>query len=301
MRNTTATTFFWICQRATRMTLVLAIMNSLIESSKASILTFDITNAAFPISEDFPEGVRINPDYGDRIVDDEPQSASDGSKFEYGDDDGNYTPNITVSYGPFSIFTGGPELWRYHYGNLDRVLYQGSRHTGVGNDYNILEIVLVADPGYDVQLLGFDLGGWQADFTINAVTVYDGVPFPFLTPTNDIFKTSGPVDVAGPGPDNTQFDFSSAPLTAHVIWLQIDANNLGADSEFIGIDNIRFRQIENGNPDQPPVDLSEIDDALQFAAVPEAASAVVWLAGIASVLLVGQRRTVRGERGLVRR
>jgi hypothetical protein len=259
----------------------------------ASILTFDIFDDEYASTENFPEGFGINQEYGDG-VNSASQIATNGTTtFEYGVGVEGYTPNVTASYGPFSIFTGGPSLWRYDYGNLERVLYQGSTFTGIGNDYDVLDIVLVADPGYDVVLYDFDLGGWfETDYTINAVTVYDGVPFPFITPTNQISETFD-VDVAGAGPASTHFDFGGSPLTAHVIWLRIDANNLGATSELIGIDNIRFGQVENDTPDQPPVDLADIDAALQPAEVPEAASFLVWLGGLCCVGLVGKRRTKR--------
>jgi hypothetical protein len=261
-------------------------------SARASILTFDISDVEYASTGNFPEGYQINQEYGDRIADGSTQIATNGTTmFQYGVGAEGYTPNVTVSYGPFSIFTGGPELWRTDYGDLEHVLYQGSRFTGVGNDYDILDIVLVADPGYDVVLYDFDLGGWnQTDYTINAVTVYDGVPFPFITPTNQIYNPPGTVDVAGAGPTSTHIDFGGTPQQAHVIWLQINANNLGSLSENIGIDNIRFGQVENGHPDEPPVDPADIDGALQDGAVPEAASVLVWLGGLACVSLVGLRR-----------
>jgi hypothetical protein len=263
--------------------------------ARASILTFDIFDeTAYHVSEHFPEGFGINQEYGDRIVDGTPQTATNGTTtFQYGGDGDNYTPNVTVSYGPFSIFTGGPSLWRYDYGDLERVLYQGSAFTGVGNDYDILDIVFVADPGYDVVLYDIGLGGWfQTDYTINAVTVYDGVPFPFITPTNQIYEAFD-VSVAGAGPTSTHFDFGGMEQQAHVIWLRIDASNLGADSGRIGIDNIRFRQVENGNPNEPPVDLAGIEAALQPAEVPEVASLVVWLGGLLCATLVSQRKPGR--------
>jgi hypothetical protein len=270
----------------------LAAVLALTSSARASVLTFDIFDETEPLyMENFPEGYRINGEYGDRIVDGTPQTATNGTTtFEYGEAGEGYTPNVTVDYGPYSIFTGGPSLWRYNYGDLTRVLFQGSTFTGAGYDYDVLDIVFVADPGYDVVLHDFDLGGWnETDYTINGVTVYDGIPFPFLTPMNQIYEEFD-VPVAGAGPDSTHV----TPLTsggvspqAHVLWLRIDASNLGATSELIGIDNIRFSQVENGIANQPPVDLSDIDDALQFA-VPEVASFLVWLGGLCSVALVNR-------------
>ena len=262
-------------------------------TARASILTFDISDDAYASTGNFPEGFGINQEYGDRISGASQIATNSTTTFGYGVGVEGYTPKVTVSYGPFSIFTGGPELWRTDYGNLERVLYQGSRFTGVGNDYDVLDVVLVADPGYDAVLYDFDLGGWnKTNYTINAVTVFDGVPFPFITPTNQIYDQAN-VAVAGSGPASTHIDLTSLSLTAHVIWLRIDANNLGATSENIGIDNIRFGQVTNDTPDQPPVDPSEIDAALQPGVVPESASILVWLGGLSCIGLAGKRRTGR--------
>jgi len=261
-------------------------------TAQASILNFDIFDDTEPLyQEDFPEGFAINQEYGDNVSGPTQVATNGTTEFNYGEGGEGFTPNVFVGYGPSSIFTGGPNLWRYDYGDLTRVLYQGSTNTGVGNDYDFLDIVFYAEPGYDVVLYEFDLGGWfESDYTINAVTVYDGVPFPFLTPTNDIFEATD-VLVKGAGPDSTHIDFGGTPLTAHVVWLRIDATNLGATSELIGIDNIRFGQAENGNPDEPPVDLGAIADALQPAEVPELASIVIWLGGLTCAAVAAQRRS----------
>jgi hypothetical protein len=317
-------------RRASAVILAMATAFVLAGSARGSVLTFEIFDQnSFFLNGNFdnptiqphlpgygyPEGFRLPGSYGDRIADGNDVAVGDGTPFQsgglvvpgegtifrYGGEQGEgYTPNVVVNYGPFSIFTGGPELWREGYGNLDGILYQGSRHdpsNPIGTDYNILEIVLIADAGWDVQLYGFDLaaGGFSGDLTINSVSVYDGVPFPFLTPTNDVFQED---NVLVSRTDRTSFDFDAllgGPLTSQIIWIQIDANNLGADSEFLGIDNIRFGQVMNtGNMN--PVDLDAIDTALQTqpGEVPEATSVAMWLGSGGSIaVVVWRRRRVR--------
>lgn len=263
--------------------------------ARATILTFEVfdPNLDFPPFNDptvqpflagygYPEGFRIPGDYGDNVNALQTPAAPGPNDviYRYGVGAEGFTPMVTASYGPFSIFTGGPELWREGYGDLNGVLYQGSRHSDPGNpigtDYNILDVVLVADSGFDVVLYGFDVAAFGTDRTINAVTVYNGVPFPFLTPFNDIFED---LNVVVPG-GNTHltYDFESLlgnPLQAHVIWLRIDANNLGPDSENIGIDNIRFGQVASQNTEVVDPDAVFRD----LEAVPEPASLVMCLLG----------------------
>jgi hypothetical protein len=208
--------------------------------------------------------------------------------YQYGVGIENFTPNVAADYGPYSIFTGGPELWREGYGNLDGILYQGSRfgNPPVGSNYNVLDIVLYADPGWDVELYGFDLGAFGGDQIINAVTVYDGVPFPFLTPTNDIFEQT---NVLVDGTNRTSFDFSANPLQSHVIWLRINADNLGDGSENIGIDNIRFGQIANPNSTDF-IDPGVIDAILGEVATPEPSAFALAALGLLSLPLARQRK-----------
>jgi hypothetical protein len=207
----------------------------------ATILSFDISDPAFAGSENFPEGFQIDQVYGDRVTG--TLVASGTSTFGYGLGSEGFTPNVVVGYGPGSIFTGGPSLWRYDYGDLTRVLYQGSTFTGVGFDYDYLLIDLVADPGFLVQLYGFDLGGWfQTDYVINGVAVYDNFFNGFFPENNRIFYDDN-ATVAGAGPAHSSYTFST-PLQGSVITILIDANNLGSTSELVGIDNIRFGQVE---------------------------------------------------------
>jgi hypothetical protein len=275
---------------------------SLCPPAQATVLTFDIydqnqtASSPYAGSEYFPEGYGLvsspNPlaSYGNRVTSTSSTESNGGVTFDYGYGVGaeGFTPNVTVQYGPFSLLSGGPELWRYDYGDLERVLYQGSRG-GVGTNYNRLEIVLTADEGYEVLLFGFDLAGWfQADYTIQAVVVYDGIPFPFLTPTNDIFK-SAPFLVSGTDgltADHSTIDFGATGLQARRIWLTIDASNLGDASEFIGIDNIRFGQVSS------PSSTGPLPEPPLRGDVPEP-GALALVAGALAALALRRRRTDR--------
>jgi len=243
--------------------------------TRASILTFDIfdpSDARYSGSEDFPEGYAVYQQYGDRVTSSSQTLGT--TTFEYGEGGEGYTPNVVVEYGPFSIFTGGPSLWRYDYGDLVRVLYQGSTVAEIGFNYDFLVINLRADYGYDALLYGFDLGGWfQTDYEINSVSVYDAQfneGFPAL---NRVFHDPN-ATVLGVGPTHTSYAFDT-PIRGNVISILIDANNLGDTSELIGIDNIRFGQ--DIDPDPGP------------APVPEPSSALLLAAGLGALALRARR------------
>jgi hypothetical protein len=281
--------------------------------ARASVLTFEVFDPAlsdaalggdFPFEDPgvqpflagygYPEGFGVPQDYGDRITAAQTPASPGPSDviYRFGVDEG-LTPNVTVSYGPFSIFTGGPQLWREGYGDLNGVLFQASEGT-IGNDYDVLDIVLTADAGFDVVLHSADLAGF-GDYTVSAVEVWPGVPFPFLTPDPNqrLFAQS---NVSAPANGRTSIDFGD--VQNQVIWLRIDASNLGDESVNVGIDNIVFSQVVNESNTEE-VDLEEIEAALLqqpevVPGVPEPSSLLVWLVGAGVAALPHGLRRSRG-------
>jgi len=232
----------------------------------ATILIFSITDtSAYPVSENFPEGFAIDQTYGDNV--NSPSTTSGTVTFNYGVGAEGYTPNIDVDYGPFSIFTGGPSLWRYNYGDLDRVLYQGSTFTGLGFDYDYLFVILRADPGFEAVLHSFDIAGWfETDYQVNSVSVYDNEFNGFFPAQNRVYHDANAA-ISGAGPSHSTYSFST-PIRGNVITILIDANNLGGNSELIGIDNIRFGQDIDTTPPVPePGTLSLLSAAAIAAAI----------------------------------
>lgn len=187
----------------------------------AAVLTFDITETAGgPWVGNFTD---VPQDYGDRIS---AFSVTSGANtYEYGGAEG-LTPNIEISYGPA---LSDIALWDNNYGDLQRVIYPDN--DGVG----LQEVTLTADPGYQVNLHGFDMGGWnRATRTIDLVEVEaDAVSF---------FAVADPT-IAGAGPGHTDFDFAT-PLMARTMTIRFDSTNLGTFSDNVGMDNIAFSQSE---------------------------------------------------------
>lgn len=245
----------------------------------ATTLTFEIESEDFPLWENYPEGELVNQEYGDRVT--STQSTQGSYTYNYLIGAEGATPNVTVDYGPFSIFTGGPKLWRYDFGDLDRVLYQGSLETldgdgqPIGFNYDWMMVTLRADPGFDVLLYGFDMGTWtpsgNESLQIARLAVFGSdVSGPDL-PVPAAFEVLNPTiaGIDGGLPSRSSFAFGN-PIRGNTVTILIDARNLGDLSEAIGIDNIRFGQ----------------DEA---AAIPEPGTGLLLLAGL-GVLQVARRR-----------
>lgn len=246
-----------------RLVLLLAAGCALAGNSYATILVFDQSRSAtgstvVPILA----GAVVPQDYGDHVTG-SPMDVT-GGQFTYGNGGEGFTPNITADY----MSAAGVSLWTTQFGDLINVLFARSPQSGAGS--NTLDVLLTADPGFQVQLYHFDLAGWaNADYTINAVNIFgDGT----------LLFSQANVLVEGDfnGSRHTAFDFST-PLTAAQLLIQIDIGNIAAgNQDNIGLDNIRFGQT-------PP------------AAIPVPAAGVLFGSGL--VLLAARFRRRPARRG----
>lgn len=236
---------------------VVALLGCFAAPSAATTLLFDQIRDSGVVIPTI-SGNAIEQDYGDRVSG-SPMNVP-GGQFTYGNDGEGFTPNVVVAY---STATSplGISLWADSYGDLTNVLF------GNQNSMSLL-VDLTADPGFDVLLYHFDLGGWpNTDYTIGAVRVLNGA-------TELFSETDVLVEGDLSSPRHTSFDFLS-PLAAPQLRIEIDYSNLaGSLQDNIGIDNIRFGQ------DPPAPTLSE---------VPESSTAV--LLGLGLLALALRRRT----------
>jgi hypothetical protein len=227
----------------------------------ATILLFDQERDAAGQTTVQPtsSGGRLPGDYGDHVTG--AVMAVRGGFFTYGDGGEGFTPDVSLEiYGD-----GGPsdprvKLWQTGYGDLVNVIF--GEGPGIGGSPT-LSVLFSAAPGYVVDLYGFDLAGFGADYTIAGVEVLAGaVP---LFSADDVLVEGG----AG-GPGHTSFAFT-APLSAPELLLRLDLSNLPAlIQDNVGLDSIRFGQT-------PP-------------AVPEPGTAALLLGGLAACGLVRRRR-----------
>jgi hypothetical protein len=136
---------------------------------------------------------------------------------------GSFTPGIVAAYEPVNA----PYFSTSGYGLLESIVYKWD---GVSVP---LDITLTADAGQNVRLLGFDLAGYtSSDYVLNSVKVLDGANAELYSESN--FALAGA---------RTRLDFSAAPLQGDQLTIRIDSNNLGIQSDNVGIDNISFEQI----------------------------------------------------------
>ncbi len=184
----------------------------LLESRRLlTVLTFD------------PDGVNANalpPAYGDRVV------AASQNNFDYGTAGGT-TQNITVGYG---TTLGNIRQNRDDYGDLHNVVYADDTAGG------LLDITLSADLGFQASLSSLDLGtALNANQTINSVQVYDGGSNLLFHQNNVAINTGS----------HTHISFPS--LNSRVLRIRIDASNLGANGDQVGVDNIQFGQVSGAS------------------------------------------------------
>lgn len=184
------------------------LMESLECRQLLTVLTFD-PGAAI-------DGTPINQSCGDRVV------STSQNGFKYGAT-GGITPNVTVTYGP-----NAPDVrqWSTAYGDLTNVIYPGLTAGG------LLDVNLTADLGFEAQLNAVDLGGKNGrNFTVKSVQVFDGADNLLFSQNNVVIS----------GSSHTRLVFSN--LDSRTLRLRIDASNLGADMDKVGLDNLEFAQI----------------------------------------------------------
>jgi hypothetical protein len=179
-----------------------------------TVLTFD-----FGPNAGISNGTLIPQDYGDNVV-----AASMGA-YSYGGS-APFTPNVTTLY---SGGTTGPRFWDTGYGNLTNVAF--------GEENQLLLITFSPAAGTMVTLNSFDLAGWPgSDYVINSVQVFgSGASEPLFRQTDVLVRGDS-------SPQHTSFTFDNTISATGFLVIQIDALNLGNQSDNIGIDNISFTQ-----------------------------------------------------------
>jgi hypothetical protein len=180
---------------------------------RATELTFQFTGAG--------NGTPIPQTYGDRVI------AGTMGTFTYGTG-GGFTPNVVVDYRGKSTQVD-LNHWTTGYNQLVNVLeYEPDGANGY-------QIILTADPGFEVSLESFDLGNFGGAVTVPGVRVLD-------RNGSEIFSRTNFAIPAATGP-HTDFDF--APFfTDTKLTIDIDTTGMGGNSDNIGLDNIRFSQSE---------------------------------------------------------
>jgi len=116
-------------------------------AARAAMLTFDITETSSGAWIGNLSGAPQ--DYGDRVA--AFSTASGSSTYRYGSVEGP-TPHIEVGHGPH---VADVDRWDNSYGDLKRVVFPYT--DGVG----ILEIILTADPSYEIKLHRLDMEVWN--------------------------------------------------------------------------------------------------------------------------------------------
>jgi hypothetical protein len=211
-------------------------------------------------------GGRLPADYGDRVT--RAAMTVPGGQFTYGEAGEGFTPNVVLDLFSAAASETDPRvnLWQTGYGDLVNVIFaEGPGTAGAPR----LSVRFTADPGFSVDLYGFDLAGFGSDYVIAGVTVFAGATTLYAQP--DVLVQGDAL-----GAQHTRFAFD-APLSAPELLLEIDLSNLPAGSQDnVGLDTLRFGQAP------PP-------------AIPEPATALLLLAGLAIVAMARSRRPAGAE------
>jgi hypothetical protein len=171
------------------------------QSASATVLTFDF-------------GGGFSPNYGDNV-----SSLTFGGSGSYGAA-GGFTPNVVTDY------LGSVGNWPSGYGNLTNIIYEV-------DSGGIMNVKLLADPGYAVSLDSFNLAAFGTNYSINSVQVLDTNSSALYSASNVLISSS----------TFTDFDFSSSPLVSPSLTIRFDASNLGFDGDNIALDNVQFSQL----------------------------------------------------------
>jgi hypothetical protein len=227
----------------------------------ATILLFDQERNGIESVIPTTSGGLVPDDYGDNVTGS--VMAVPGGFFTYGDGGEGFTPDVTVDIFADLATETDPRarLWQNGYGDLVNVVFAEGPGTAGSPGLNVR---FTASPGYVVDLYGFELAGFGADYTIASVQVLSGVSTLFSAA--DVL-----VEGNATGPQRTTFAFDT-PLSAAELLVRLDLSNIAPGvQDNIGIDSIRFGQT-------PP------------RVVPEPATAVLLLLG---GLALGLRPWVR--------
>jgi hypothetical protein len=244
--------------------LVAALVGGIAGDAGATVLIFDqLRNSSGMVAPIVSAAGTIVPqDYGDRVTGS--PIAVAGGDFTYGNSGEGFTPNVVAEYSSANRVA----LWPVGYGDLTNVMF-ATQDLGVAPA--AMNVRLTADPGFEVLLYDFDLAGYpQADYTIDAVTVYGGVT-PLFSQSNVL------VEGNLTGPRHTSFAFAT-PLRGPELLIEIDFSNLALNvQDNIGIDNIRFGQDPpEAMPEEMPEEMPEPAALPFFLAALGALSFATW-------------------------
>ncbi len=211
------------------------------DSASATILLFDQERDAVSSTIVGPttSGGVVPLDYGDNVTG--ATMAVPGGFFTYGNGGEGFTPDVTVDFFTSLATPGNPQvtLWQVGYGDLVNVVFAGGPGTSGSPQLNIR---LTAAPGVVVDLYGFDLAGFNEDYTIAGVEVLAGATSLFSASD---FLVEG--DLSGPRRSSIEF---AGGISAQELLVRLDLSNLPPGiQDNIGIDSIRFGQTPRNVPE----------------------------------------------------
>ena len=207
----------------------------------ATILLFDQERDAGTQSMVSPtsSGDTLPTDYGDYV--NGSLMSVPGGFFTYGETSEGFTPDVSLDIFSAAATEADPRvnLWQTGYGDLVNVIFADGAGTAGAL---LLSVRLMAATGYMVELYGFDLAGFGADYTIAGVSVFAASATLFseadVLVQGDLF-----------GARHTTFAFDN-PLSEPEMLLQIDLSNLPSGIQHnVALDNLRFGQHPPGIPE----------------------------------------------------